>query len=399
MKVRAILSVLLLLTATGAVAADVHQRELSRDFDAGIREVQLQNLAGRVLLEGATGDRLEVRAVVNARDYRDRGAEAISQLLEVEFELSGGRLDITAVYPLDETRTFRYEPDDRRGLGSGKSQCRYMGKQVTVYRGRSRGMPLWVDFHVRVPKGTNCAVRNLAGNVRLSGLAGDTRADTGSGDVVAEGCRGALWADTGSGDVTATGGEGDLDLDTGSGDIEVADHAGEVKADTGSGDVTLERVRGSYAKADTGSGDVLVSDFEGRLEADTGSGDVNVVNARGERLEADTGSGDVRLRDVDYPDMDLDTGSGSIRVAASGDRVERWRVDTGSGDVELYLPETASFRLEADMGGGRVRCRFPNIDMRKVRKGRIRSLQVGDGHGLIRVSTANGDVEIIARED
>jgi len=44
-----------------------------------------------------------------------------------------------------------------------------------------------------------------------------------------------------------------------------------------------------------------------------------------------------------------------------------------------------------------VRCRFPNIDMRKVRKGRIRSLQVGDGDGLIRVSTSNGDVEILTR--
>lgn len=396
MKVRAILSALLLLTVAGAAAAEDHQRTISRDFDAGIGEIRLQNLAGRVLMEGTTDGRIQVEAVVHSLEYSDHGAEAVSELLEVEFEESRGRLDITAVYPLDETRSFRYAPDDRRRLDRGKSQMKYMGKRVTIYTGRGRGMPLWVDFHVRVPGGTSCSVRNLVGDVRFAGLAGGARADTGSGDVVAENCRGGLWADTGSGDVVVTGGEGDLDLDTGSGDVEVSDHMGEIKADTGSGDVRLERVKGPYANADTGSGNIDVSDFEGRLETDTGSGDVTVRKAKGGRLDADTGSGDVRLLDVDYPDMDLDTGSGSIRVASSGDRIAHWRVDTGSGDVEFRLPETCSFRLEANTGG-RVRCRFPNIDMRKVRKGRIRSLQVGDGDGLIRVSTSNGDVEILTR--
>lgn len=361
MTTHTLLLALGLLAGAAAAQADAdYSKDIVRKFDAGsVDSLRLENLAGRLFLERASGEELEMRATVRADGFDDMEAREVAQLLDLQIERDGNRILIKAVYPLDRYKRLRYG-DAEGGLFSGSTQTRVDGHKIKISMGRKGdGLPLWTDFHLRVPAGVACDLRQLVGDVKLEGLAGDLRVDCASAEITATRHIGDLWVDSGSGDIRVETLRGDLNLDTGSGDIKV-------------------------------------EDLEGNFRGDTGSGDILLRKARGEALHADTGSGDVQLSDTSYPQLGIDTGSGDVRVGSLLGALRRWKVDSGSGDVVFLLPTAgSSFRLEVDSSSGEVECAFPSRDVR-MERGRIRSLTVGDGSGVIIVDTGSGDISLIA---
>ncbi len=364
MNTRSLLLALGLLVGAAAALADAdYSKDIVRKFDEGsVDSLRLENLAGRLFLERASGTALEMRATVRADGFDGMAAREVAQLLDLRIERDGKGILIKAVYPLDRYGRIRYG-DAEGGLFSGTTQARIDGRRVKISMGRKGdGLPLWADFHLRVPAGVACDLRQLVGAVKLEGLAGDLRVDCASAEISALRHEGDLWVDSGSGNIRVETLRGNLTLDTGSGDIKVED---------------------------------LVGDFRG----DTGSGDILLQKASGERLHADTGSGDVLLSDASYPQLGIDTGSGDVRVGSLLGTLRRWQVDTGSGDVVFLLPAAgSSFRLEVDSSSGEVECGFPTRDVR-LERGRIRALTVGDGQGIILVDTGSGDISLIANGD
>jgi DUF4097 and DUF4098 domain-containing protein YvlB len=353
-----------LLVATSALADSDYDRETTRQFESGsVSALELENLAGRILLERAAGDILELRARVHAKDHDGMSAREVAQLLDLEIIREGGKIIIRAKYPVGEYRRLHYDGGDSSGFFSGSSTVRVDGRKVKITTGRKgSGLPLWVDFQLRVPAGTQTELRHYVGQVKLEGLVGDCRLDCASADISAE------------------------------------EFEGELKVDTGSGDITIDEIRGSVA-LDTGSGDIKARDLLGDFHADTGSGDILLREASGSRLHADTGSGDVILKDASYPQLNIDTGSGDVKVASLLGALERWKVDTGSGDVVFLMPqEGVSFHLEVDTGSGEVDCELASSELH-LQRGKIRSLTVGGGDGLILVDTGSGDVSILQRND
>ena len=348
----------LLGAAAIAQAESDYSKDIVRRFDEGsVAGLRLENLAGRVLIERADGGVLELRATVRADAYEDLEAREVAQLLDLSIERDGGRILVKALYPLQRFDRYRYG-DAEGGLFSGSTQTRVGDRKVRISMGRKGdGLPLWVDFHLRVPADVDCELRHLVGSVKTQALRGDLRVDCASAE------------------------------------IDIAGQEGDVLVDSGSGDIRVERQRGAL-RLDTGSGDIKIEELEGDLIADTGSGDILLKRGKGERLEADTGSGDVMLSDASYPQLAIDTGSGDVRVGSILGALRRWKVDTGSGDVVFLLPGAASsFRLEVDSGSGEVQCALPSRDLR-LERGRIRGLTVGDGSGLIIVDTGSGDVSL-----
>lgn len=348
----------LLSTAALARAESDYSKDIVRRFDEGsVTGLRLENLAGRLLLERADGKALELRATVRADAYGDLEAREVAQLLELSIEREGERIVVKALYPLDRYERYRYG-DAEGGLFSGSTQTRVGDRKVRISMGRKGdGLPLWVDFQLRVPAGVDCDLRHLVGSVKTQALIGD------------------------------------LNVDCASAEIAIARHEGDVLVDSGSGDIRVESQRGSL-RLDTGSGDIKVEDLEGDFAGDTGSGDILLKRARGEQLQADTGSGDVLLSDTSYPQLAIDTGSGDVRVGSVLGTLRRWKVDTGSGDVVFLLPGAgSSFRLEVDTSSGEVQCAFPSRDLR-LERGRIRGLTVGEGAGLIIVDTGSGDISL-----
>jgi DUF4097 and DUF4098 domain-containing protein YvlB len=184
----------------------------------------------------------------------------------------------------------------------------------------SRGLALYADLVVEIPRGASGTFRNVVGKLEGSGVDGALRFDSGSGDIALRDFKGEVTADTGSGDIDVTG-----------------SRARFVKADTGSGDVRLDVDDTEEISAETGSGDVSVEaggSNLSRIKADTGSGDVALKLPRnaGFQLMADTGSGDVTSG---FDDATAIVERRKVKGYKRGDLKVKIDVDTGSGDVSV----------------------------------------------------------------
>jgi len=69
--------------------------------------------------------------------------------------------------------------------------------------GDGKGLEIWADVTVKVPKGRSLEVDHGTGRMEATDVEGDLSLDNASGDISASGIRGTLVADTGSGNVTA----------------------------------------------------------------------------------------------------------------------------------------------------------------------------------------------------
>ncbi len=350
------LAVPLLLMAVPAGAAEA-TRTLRAELEAAPGQAfAVENLAGSMRVVTGGSEKVEVVATVHAESDALAGALRLEQVTDEK-----GRPALRVRYPLDRYQEYRY-PGASNGKGrhhwfdgGHHSRTKYDGyEHVTV--SSAGGVLLYADVEVHVPRRPLQAVfRNVVGPLEGSGLDGDIRFDTGSGNVALEDSKGDLVADTGSGDVKAKALEGRFTCDTGSGNCEVVDFRGE------------------------------------RLRCDTGSGEVEVRGASAGRIELDTGSGDVRLIDSEADEVDADTGSGSVELQAGGKRLTRLKADTGSGDVRLRLGPDASFEAIADMGSGDIISRYPDAQP-IVRKREVIGYRRGSAQTRISVDTGSGDL-------
>ncbi len=307
------------------------------------RPFAVENLAGAMKVVAGSGPLAEVTATLHA--------ESAALLEGMRFEPTTdekGRPSLRVRYPENERR-FRYPH-------GGSTETKYDGRRLKVTS--DSGVLAYADLEVRLPKDVAEAwLRNAVGAMQASGVSGNLRFDTGSGDITVSDVSGDIMAGTGSGDVKASGARGRF------------------KCDTGSGGCEITGFRGESLGLDTGSGTLLATDIETRsLRADTGSGDIRVTRAQAVDVEAATGSGSVDLELV---------GTGLSKVSA----------DTGSGDVRLRLPKDASFEVRADMGSGDLESRFADAQA-IVNRREVVGYRRGDGHIKIDVDTGSGDVTV-----
>lgn len=353
----ALASIALVLSAGPSAHADV-TRSLRAELSADpSRPFRVENLVGHMVVRQGTGPKVVVIATVHGEDART--ADLLS-LREVR-DSKTGHPTLRVQYPVDQHSTYRYgrsgdvEPGFFARLFSGTSNVTYDGRRVAVSAGR--GLGLFADIVVEIPRGASGTFKNLVGDLEGKGVEGTLRFDSGSGDIALSGVSGDVVADTGSGDVNAASG------------------------------------RGAF-KCDTGSGDCTLTGFEGdRLDLDTGSGDINVSSSRARSVKADTGSGSVSLEVDGTEDVKADTGSGDVLLDLGGDGLVRVSADTGSGDVNVKLPRSAGFELRADVGSGDISSDFsdatPIVERRKVTGYRRGDLAI-----KVSVDTGSGDVSV-----
>lgn len=348
-----------LILAGSAASADV-TRALKAELSADPgRAFRVENLAGHMVVRQGTGPRVVVTATVHGEDQK---TAALLRLEEVR-DSKTGQPTLRMQYPLNDYTAYRYGGDTRSDSGggffeslfSGKSTVTYDGTRVTVSSGR--GLALYADLVVEIPRGASGTFKNVVGKIEGSGVDGTLRFDSGSGDISLRDFKGEVVADTGSGDVNATAGHGSF------------------KCNTGSGDCTLKEFAGES------------------LDLDTGSGDIDVTGSRARFVKADTGSGSVRLDVDDSEEISADTGSGDVSVEAGGSNLSRIKADTGSGDVSLKLPRHAGFQLMADTGSGDVTSGFDDATA-IVERRKVKGYKRGDLKVKIDVDTGSGDVSV-----
>ena len=231
--------------------------------------LDLTQISGNVRISPGRNNEIRIEAIKRIR-HRDV-EEARRQLAALRIEVTqvGSRLEVRTVYP-----------------------------RTTGNRSWSGG----VDYTIAVPAAAAVGVKTVSGDVSVSGIRGEVRAETISGDLEAIATPNLVVAKTVSGNVLAREiSSTSLTLGTVSGTV-IASALKVRTLDCGSvsGDVQLSNLQVERLTAKTVSGGIA---FEGNL-------------ARGGRYEFNAHSGDVRLvLSGDTPGFELDasTFSGSIR--------------------------------------------------------------------------------------
>lgn len=306
------------LTAATALAQSDEQR-ISRTFDVGADgELSLSNISGDVRIEGTSGNQITLEAVKRLRGRAD--SELLDEV-QVDISHTGDRVRVETRYAHDR-RHGRDRDHDHSHRGGGVS----------------------VSYRVAVPMGTEVEVRSVSGDVRISGVDGETSADSVSGNV------------------------------------EINDTPNLKRAKSVSGDVEVTNARS-----------------EDELEIGTVSGEVTATGIEAEELDVSSVSGAIRLDDVACEEGEFDSVSGKIRytgrIAAGG----RYEFKSHSGDVIITIGDDVGFELEANTFSGDVESDFAMQVSSRDTSGKSLNAVIGDGSAVIEASTFSGNVVLRKR--
>ena len=272
----------------------------------------LQNISGQIVVTGGAGNDVRVDATKRVRHPNESEARQLLQAINVRIEERNGSVDVRTDYP-------------RRNWSGG------------------------VDYTVAVPRDANVILRSVSGDIRVSNLNGDLRAETASGDIAASAVRRLRQAKTFSGD------------------LEIADSDSE---------------------------DVVGSTISGTIVA-------RGLKARSVDLQSV--SGDVRMTDVESDRTFVRSVSGTVdfsgRLATKG----RYEFQSHSGDVRVAPVGASGFSIEASTFNGDLRSDFPltlqgnppNSFTRRNTRG-IRG-SFGEGGAVLTVQSFSGNITIVKR--
>jgi DUF4097 and DUF4098 domain-containing protein YvlB len=275
----------------------------------------LQNVSGDIVVTGGGGNDVRVDAIKRVRHPNESEARALLQAIDVRIDERNGNVEVRTDYP-------------RRNWSGG------------------------VDFTVSLPRDANVILRSVSGDVRVSNLNGDLRAETISGDVQTTAVRRIRLAKTFSGDLDITDSQGD-----------------EVTAVTISGSLMA---RGIKARS----------------------------------VDLQTVSGDLRMTDVESDRTFVKSISGNIEFSGPLARNGRYEFQSHSGDVRVSPLGSAGFSLEASTFSGDMRSDYPLTTQGNppntplVNRGPNRRplrATFGDGGALLSLQSFSGNITIIKR--
>jgi DUF4097 and DUF4098 domain-containing protein YvlB len=236
--------------------------------------LDLSHLAGDIRVTAGGNSEIRIDAIKRVRHRDPEQGKRLLEALRVDINNFNNRVEVRTIYP-------------RRGT---------FGNNVSAS----------VDYVIAVPAGASVALKSISGDINVTNIKGEVRAETVSGDVEVIGTPNVALAKTISGDVTAR----DIGTQT---------------------TLVLSTVSGS----------VIGTGLKVRaLEAGTVSGNVRLVGSEVERLEA---------RSL----------SGSIEFDAPLTKGGRYEFTSHSGDVRIILAGNTGFELDADTFSGSVRSDLP----------------------------------------
>jgi hypothetical protein len=292
--------------------------------------LNLVNAAGNVTITGSGGTDVRIDAVKRVWDRSDGAARAALSDLEIGVTERDGTVDI---------RTNSQQP---------------------------RRLDAEVDFSIAVPAGATVSVRTASGDVTITGIRGELRAEAVGGGIKATSVGQVRMLRTLAGAISLENAE--------SNDLTVS---------TLGGPLTIRRLKARSADLRTVAGDLVVADSDvERLMAQSLSGRVELTGrlARAGRYSLQSQSGDIRITPIGTDDFELEAA-------------------TVNGTVQSDFPITVSERREATRPTGRARggrstgrgARPARVDARILRG------LAGGGGPLVTLRTFSGDIAITRR--
>lgn len=284
--------------------------------------LDLSHLAGDIRVTAGGNSEIRIDATKRARHRDPEQARRVLEALRVDINNFNNRVEVRTVYP-------------RRGQFSST---------------RGNNISASVDYVIAVPAGTTVALKSISGDINVTNIRGEVRAETVSGDVEIIGTPNVALAKTISGDVTAR---------------------------------------------DIGTQTTLV--------LSTVSGSVIGTGLKVRALEAGSVSGNVRLIGSEIDRLEAKSLSGSIEFNAPLTKGGRYEFTSHSGDVRIVLAGNTGFELDADTFSGSVRSDMP-VTLRTMGrpeqggKGRLSNRAIrgsyGDASAYLTVRSHSGSVVI-----
>ena len=230
-------------------------------------------------------------------------------------------------------------------------------------------------------------VINVDGKVQLSNTEGSVRVERISKPVVID-SRGA--------EVQVENIQGSLKINASYKDVEVTDVSSDVVVESRYASVALRKIQGNVDMR-SNSDEVSADDIRGSLKL-KGLGS-------GVRVHGITGLLDIQttLKDVvinDYADSCI-VSSEYGRISVSSRKLTKGDVKlrNQNGDVDLFLPEKASFVIDATARNGIVESDYPGIKLDQDGEIRVLKSKVNAGGPRFLVETSNGNIHIHPTQD
>lgn len=281
---------------------------------------------GSIRVNAAEGDKVQVKVVRELRKGSDRTARDIYAQHKIEMAQDGDVVSIVAERG-NVRRTWFSDPLNQ----------------------------LRVEYTISVPSEFNLELRTAGGNIGVSDLVGEVRANTAGGNLDLGTITGPIHAETSGGNISARGSKGKTFLRT------------------SGGDVRLDRTEGDLT-AKTSGGNISIHEVKGRVNAQTSGGHIEVREAHGP-IYAHTSGGNVSAALLLQPAADCE-------------------LSTSGGNVALTLAQQVAVDVEARTSGGRIRSDFAG----QMNKSRTKLVaQINGGGPSVVLSTSGGNVEVRKR--
>jgi len=194
-----------------------------------------------------------------------------------------------------------------------------------------------------------------------------------------------------------------VDLHSVSGNISVSKVGGELRAEAVSGDIVLESTS-HIAFAKSVSGNIRMTSSGGDASAifETVSGDLTANGLTAHTLEFKTVSGTGRLTDATVERMTFRSVSGDLEYAGSLAPRGRYDLETHSGNIRLTLADQPGFEVDANTFSGEITIDFSIRNEGPVRtRGNTRQPNVrgtfGDASASLHLQTFSGNIRVRKR--
>lgn len=272
--------------------------------------VEIANVAGDITVTGGDGDEVRIEAVKRVRHRDDAEAKAQLEALRIEVAELANRVEVRTVYP--------------RAMRSVAA----------------------VDYTINVPSGARTSIRTVSGDVRVTNVRGELRAESVSGDIVTSGATRLSLVKSVSGDV---------EVNDGSTDSEVT--------------------------------------------VNTVSGNLSARGLKARSIDLDSVSGDVLLTDVQCERADVKSVSGNIEFSGSLARNGRYQMNSHSGLLRFAVDGNTGFELEATTFSGNVRSDIPLTLRAGTGRRMTHAIQgsFGDASAIVTLQSFSGDITVTKR--
>lgn len=273
---------------------------------------------------------------------------------------------------------------------SSKPQITVNGSDVTLNANTQGAGDHWItsDLDVAVPRRAAVVISTRHGDVSVLGRDGDADITCQHGDVSVSDVKGKVSLNLDHSSARVSQVASDVVVEGHANDVSLEDIKGSVRLN---GDFTESVKLSKIAKSvsfKSSRTDMEFAKLDGDLDLDSGDLQVNDVTGPA-RLQ--TRSKDIRIAGV-AGDLRLQDEDGAVEVRVS--KLGSIQVDNRQGDIQLYLPDKASFQLDARARNGEIRSDFSEVRINNANDEGTASGTVGSGGPRLTLNNEHGTIEI-----